>query len=217
MTATREAPVTSWQPTDELVDDLRHCLARAPRTTAPDRFEAWAWRALLDEDGAALLTRDAAPAHITASAIILSTDLRQTCLVLHNKIRKWVQPGGHLEPGDTTMAAAAAREAEEETGLAGVVLPDPVVLSRHSAPCRPDVVDWHLDVEFALLCDPTAPVVSEESLDVRWFPVDALPADLASGTRHGVERAVQVVQERQAMAASSASQSASSASSSGRP
>lgn len=204
--------MSRWYPTDDLVTDLRHCLAHAPRLTAADRFEAWAWRAMLDEDGAALLTRDAAPAHITASAIVLSRDLTQTCLVLHNKIRKWVQPGGHLENGDTTLAAAAAREAAEETGLTGQVIPDPVVLSRHGAPCRPGVVDWHLDVEFALLADLTEPTVSEESLDVAWFPVDALPDLLAGDTGPGIERAVAAVRARQALSASSVQSSSSSAS-----
>lgn len=196
--------MSGWTPGEDLVADLRHALAHAPRTTAADRFEAWAWRALLDEDGPALLTREAAPAHVTASAIVVSTEASHTCLVLHNKMRRWVQPGGHLESGDLTLADAAAREALEETGLRGLVLPEPVVLSRHGAPCRPDVVDWHLDVEFALIADRVDPAVSDESLDVAWFPVDALPTDLADGVAHHVARAVaaalrwQAAGERQA-------------------
>ena len=125
--------MSGWTPGEGLVADLRHALAHAPRTTAADRFEAWAWRALLDEDGPALLTREAAPAHVTASAIVVSTEASHTCLVLHNKMRRWVQPGGHLESGDLTLAGAAARVALEETGLRGLVLPEPVVLSRHGA------------------------------------------------------------------------------------
>ncbi|MFN8080723.1 MAG: NUDIX domain-containing protein [Kineosporiaceae bacterium] len=185
--------MTDWTPSEDLVADLRHTLAHAPRATPTDRFEAWAWRALLDEDGPALLTRAAAPAHITASAIVVSSDADHTCLVLHTKMLRWVQPGGHLEDGDVTLARAAAREALEETGLRGIVLPDPVVLSRHRAPCRPDVVDWHLDVEFALIADRVDPVISDESLDVAWFPVEALPPDLADGVADHVARAVAAV------------------------
>lgn len=181
-----------WTPDEQLVADVRHALAHAPRDTPQARFEAWAWRAMLDEDGAALLTRHATPAHVTASAIVLSPDGRRTCLVLHGRMNLWVQPGGHLEPDDMTLALAAAREVEEETGLSGVVLPRIAALSRHYAPCRPEV-DWHLDVQHVLVSDPTAPAVSAESRDVRWWDVDALPDDLASGVAQNVARAVEVL------------------------
>jgi 8-oxo-dGTP pyrophosphatase MutT (NUDIX family) len=178
-----------WAYAEHLLLDLRHTLAHAPRERAEDRFEAWAWRALLDEDGAALLTRHARPAHVTASAVVLSPDARSTCLVLHAKIGCWVQPGGHLEDGDVSLAAAAAREVLEETGLSGSVLPEIACLSRHRAPCSPDV-DWHLDVQYVLMADGDATELSEESFDVRWWPVDALPADLAPGVEDSVRRAL---------------------------
>lgn len=178
-----------WTPSDGLVTDLRQALAQAPRETAVDRFEAWAWRTLLDEAGAALLTRHARPSHVTASAIVLSPDGRRTCLVLHGRIGCWVQPGGHLERGDVSLAAAAEREVREETGLAGRVLPEIACLSRHHAPCAQDV-DWHLDVEYVLVAEPRPPVVSHESADARWWDVDALPEDLAPGVADTVPRAV---------------------------
>ncbi len=185
-----------WTPGEELVTDLRHALAHAPRASAEDRFEAWAWRALLDEDGPALLTRHAAPSHVTASAIVLSGDLTRTALVLHPKIKAWVQPGGHLEDGDSCLADAAAREALEETGLSVSVHPDPVHLSRHAAPCAPGIVDWHLDVEFAAVADTHQQLqVSDESLDVAWFAVEELPESLAPDARRGIERAVATLQQ----------------------
>lgn len=182
-----------WHPGEDLLDDIRHTLAIAPRETAQDRFEAWAWRALLDEDGPALLTRHAAPSHITASAIVLTPDARRTCLVLHGRIGKWVQPGGHLEQGDHTLREAAAREAVEETGLTGEMVAAPVALSRHRAPCRPEIVDWHLDVQLALLAQERDPKVSDESRDVAWFPVDRLPSDLADGVAGSIARAARRV------------------------
>jgi 8-oxo-dGTP pyrophosphatase MutT (NUDIX family) len=177
-----------WTPREGLVADVRHAIALAPRDTAQARFEAWAWRAMLDEDGAALLTRHAAPSHLTSSAVVLSRDGRRTCLVLHGKFDAWVQPGGHLEAGDLTLALAAAREVEEETGLTGVVLPRVAALSRHVAPCRPEV-DWHLDVQHVLVADDVEPVVSEESRDVRWWAVDALPGALAPELEDTLRRA----------------------------
>lgn len=182
----------------DLLADARSTLARAPQQTPEDRFESAAWAALLDRIGPDLLTRACAPSHLTASAIVLDPTGRHTCLVLHGRIGLWVQPGGHLEPGDAGMAAAAAREAAEETGLTGAVGEAPVLLSRHRAPCRPGEVDWHLDVQFALVAEQTAPVVSEESKDVRWWPVEALPdlaADglLAWGVDESVDRARQTL------------------------
>jgi 8-oxo-dGTP pyrophosphatase MutT (NUDIX family) len=181
-----------WVPREGLVADVRHAIARGPRDTPEARFEAWAWRSLLDEDGAALLTRHAAPSHVTASAIVLSPDGRRTCLVLHGRFNRWVQPGGHLEPDDMTLALAAAREVEEETGLTGVVLPEIAALSRHLAPCRPEV-DWHLDVQHVLVTDGALPVVSAESQDVRWWDVDDLPGSLAPGVPENLARAVRLL------------------------
>jgi 8-oxo-dGTP pyrophosphatase MutT (NUDIX family) len=76
-----------------------------------------------------------------------------------------------------TLAAAALREATEESGIAGLrVLPGIVQVDRHPAPCNPGVVDEHLDVRYLVIAPPTAvPLVSAESDEVRWFDWDALP------------------------------------------
>jgi 8-oxo-dGTP pyrophosphatase MutT (NUDIX family) len=98
-------------------------------------------------------------------------------LTLHRRARKWFQFGGHLEPADRSVRAAAAREAAEESGIEALrVTPVPVHLDRHLllgdfGRCRE-----HLDVRYAATAPPGAePRVSAESLEVRWWPVDALP------------------------------------------
>jgi len=57
------------------------------------------------------------PGHITASAIVLSPDGESVVLVSHTRVGLWIQPGGHVEHDDSTLADAARREVEEETGI----------------------------------------------------------------------------------------------------
>ncbi|MGW0732979.1 NUDIX hydrolase [Streptomyces sp. NPDC002851] len=110
--------------------------------------------------------------HLTASALVIDPSRGKVLLTLHKKLRMWLQMGGHCEPQDATLAAAALREATEESGIAGLTLldGDPVTLDRHPipAPCH-----WHLDVQYAALApDGAVETVSDESLDVRWFAYD---------------------------------------------
>lgn len=121
--------------------------------------------------------RTCAPAHITASAAILDPVARRLLLVLHRKVGRWLQPGGHCEADDDTLAAAALREATEESGIDGLqVVPGILQVDRHPAPCNPGVVDEHLDVRYLVLAPPrAAPLVGAESDDVRWFDWDELP------------------------------------------
>jgi len=128
--------------------------------------------------------------HLTASAVVLDPAGSSVLLVLHRKVGLWLQPGGHVDDTDPSLSAAALRETGEETGVPGLVVDAvPVDLDRHPAPCG---ARWHLDVRF-LVRAPwlAAPVVSEESLDVRWWPVDALPeqrVDLGPLVRAGLQR-----------------------------
>ena len=124
------------------------------------------------------LERICFPDHITAGTLVLSADGGEVLLNLHRKAQRWFHFGGHCEPGDTTLAGVALREAMEESGLPDVRLhPEPVHLDEHAVGfCDPRGTVHHLDVRYAA----TAPAgvrhaVSEESLDVRWWPVDALP------------------------------------------
>src|SRR5689334_19917509 len=77
--------------------------------------------------------RECAAGHLTASALVLNPERTHVLLTLHKKIKCWLQLGGHCERSDTTLAAAALREATEESGISGLLLdPHPVQLDRHA-------------------------------------------------------------------------------------
>ncbi|MEV6839909.1 NUDIX hydrolase [Streptomyces sp. NPDC051133] len=110
--------------------------------------------------------------HVTASALVIDPERGRVLLTLHRKLRMWLQMGGHCEPGDPTLTAAALREATEESGISGLTLlpGGPVRLDRHPIPppCH-----CHYDVQYAVLAPGDAEhAVSDESLDVRWFAYD---------------------------------------------
>jgi 8-oxo-dGTP pyrophosphatase MutT (NUDIX family) len=141
--------------------------------------------------------RTCVPHHLTAGALILSADHTRVLLTLHGKARRWFHTGGHCEPQDTTLAVAALREATEESGVQGLAIdPEPIQLDAHwVAFCGSSERVQHLDVRFLALAPADAePVVSEESLDVRWWPVDELPTDdedMLTMTRLALQRASQ--------------------------
>ncbi|MEU1415700.1 NUDIX hydrolase [Streptomyces sp. NPDC005731] len=114
--------------------------------------------------------------HITASALVIDPEGGRVLLTLHKKLRMWLQMGGHCEPEDRDLASAALREATEESGVKGLTLVPggPVRLDRHRTPCA-----WHLDVQYAALAPAGAlEAISDESLDLRWFPYGEV-ADVA--------------------------------------
>lgn len=127
----------------------------------------------------AVMWRGGPPDHFTASMFVFDASCERICLVLHKKACLWLQPGGHLEVQDVSVAAAATREAQEETGLEDLsIRPGLAHLSHHELNSRFGSCRSHLDLRFAAVAAPgAAPVCSPESDDVRWWPVHRLPTD----------------------------------------
>ena len=124
------------------------------------------------------LAKDCFPDHLTAGAIVVSPDAGAVLLNHHRKADAWLAFGGHLETDDATLAGGARRELVEESGLTSFDFDEePLSLDEHAVEfCSDRGTVHHLDVRFLATAEPDAAhATSEESLDVRWWPADALP------------------------------------------
>jgi len=55
------------------------------------------------------------PGHVTCTALVLHPKELKVLFMYHHRLHRWLLPGGHVEESDASLAAAAAREAGEET------------------------------------------------------------------------------------------------------
>ena len=138
--------------------------------------------------------RECVPGHITASALVLDDSGGQVLLTLHPRLGRWVQLGGHCEDDDGDIVAAALREATEESGVDGLrIEPDLAAIHVHALTCSLGVPTRHLDLQFVAHAPAGAQiVVSDESMDLRWWPADGLPAGSDEALAYLVARAARV-------------------------
>lgn len=137
------------------------------------------------------LHRSCLPGHFTASALIVDPAREAVLLTHHRRLGLWLQMGGHFEPGDKSIVDAARREAVEEGGIPALTMAEEVLeLDVHEVFCSIGAHTRHLDIRYLALAEPGAePVVSAESLDVRWFHRADLPTPLGEDIPLLVERA----------------------------
>jgi 8-oxo-dGTP pyrophosphatase MutT (NUDIX family) len=132
--------------------------------------------------------------HLTGSAIVVSADGARVLLLHHRKLDRWLQPGGHGDPGETAGEEVALREALEETGLSGLALhpaaPRPLDVDVHDIPARPgEPAHEHLDLRYLVVAPAGAAVAPDlaERHEIRWVRWDEAGA---LGPDHGLRRAL---------------------------
>jgi 8-oxo-dGTP pyrophosphatase MutT (NUDIX family) len=182
--------------------ELRSLLERLEPADALEREHRERILALVDQAADPFDRAQFAPGHVTASAFVLDPAHERLLLILHAKLGRWLQPGGHVESGDSSVAAAAQREVLEETGLDvsagnafGARLLDVDV---HQIPARRDMpAHEHFDVRFAFEAGHTDARAGSDAMQARWVSI----AELSSGgadlpTDESVMRAVRKLRAR---------------------
>lgn len=141
--------------------------------------------------------RSIAEGHLTGSAVTIAESGARVLLLHHRKLDRWLQPGGHADPGETDGEQVALREAFEETGLTGLALharaPRPLDVDVHDIPARPgEPAHLHLDLRYLVTApDEAVPsVAAAEARELRWFGWDEVERlDLDHGLRRALRKA----------------------------
>lgn len=121
--------------------------------------------------------------HLTGSAFVVSSAGDRVLLLRHKKLGRWLQPGGHADPGERSGDAVALREAIEETGILGLTpcpgAPRPLDVDVHEIPARGgEPAHLHLDLRY-LFVAPDGAFLRRAALEsdaLRWFGWDELDA-----------------------------------------
>jgi len=137
---------------------------------------------LIERFGDALLSRENAFAHMTASSIIVNRARTKTLMAYHKIYQSWAWTGGHMD-GENDFEAVARREAQEETGISGLrrlgngaasieILP----VWAHVKRGRNVGSHLHLNVSYLFEADDALPlaVKEDENSAVGWIEVDKL-------------------------------------------
>lgn len=126
----------------------------------------------------------ALPLHFTASALVIHGPSRRVLLRWHVRLGRWLQVGGHGDPGERDPLAIALREAAEESGLTDLApWPDGSLL--HAVVCRVpasarEPEHEHADLRYLLATgQPDAIAAENDQSPLRWLSLDEARAAAA--------------------------------------
>lgn len=116
------------------------------------------------------------PGHVTASAFVVHPPTARLLVHHHRRLDKWLQLGGHLEPGEMPPEAAL-REAEEESGLPGLTFLGGGIfdVDVHDIPAaRGEPAHRHFDLRYVVIAPEASGQSMDplESLDLAWLSFD---------------------------------------------
>lgn len=119
--------------------------------------------------------RALASGHITASAWLVNRDNTKALLMHHAKLDNWFQLGGHCD-SDPDVLAVAIKEAQEESGITGIVPVSDAIfdIDIHLIPANShSKAHYHYDVRFLLKTMGDESIVqNRESKELRWITKD---------------------------------------------
>lgn len=114
------------------------------------------------------------PGHLTASTFLFNATCSQIALIYHPKLKKWLQPGGHIDQHDPTAQHAAKRELLEELGAVPTTCFSQLVdVDIHEIPeNKNEPAHLHFDLRFAASA-PNAVALSPSSevQQARWVDI----------------------------------------------
>lgn len=144
-------------------------------------------------------TRSTVPGHITASAFILDKAQKHVLLIQHVGLGRWLQPGGHVDPGETPLQAAI-REALEETGLKiRALTPEIMDIDIHRIPAskhKQEPAHYHLDLRYLCVAEDDHVELNEaECRGYRWVKLTDLLTMPENAFRRFAQKAIETLQE----------------------
>ena len=174
----------------DIVAELQALIARPRPSDVSEERSMKRVAQLLKTSGRPFWRGQVNPGHLTASAVVVDGERTKTLLIHHEKLQRWLQPGGHFEVHETQPVDVAAREVKEETGLTTSwpgALPRLLDVDVHAIPARPnEPAHYHYDLRYLLVAQGD-PVAGDGTTQAKWFTYDELATlDLDPGLRRAL-------------------------------
>lgn len=160
---------------DLLFSDIEDNLSRYAPIVPLETEYLSEFQRLLEKGPAALWSDHFYPGHVTASAFVLSPQKHHVLMIFHNKLQRWLQPGGHLEEVDTSLLGAVQREVREETSIENAELIGDGIfdIDIHEIPERKNKpAHLHYDIRLLLSSHTAEYETSSEAPEISWVDLE---------------------------------------------